>query len=349
MALHYLFIPIKMAVMSTKQNLPVSFKTLVKTIQQELSTGSFRARLAFEYERALTYWNIGKHIHDHLLSQKGRADYGTYLFKNLSEQVNLGKRTLYRAVQFYETYSSIVSIRAQLSWSHFKLLLHIHDNEQRSKIEQKIIDEKLTSLQLRAYLKQKKLVLGTNSTKGVHLQEQRGEPYVYKLKQLSLASELYLDCGFSVYRKLTARQVMQFSADSMIVSKKTGNRYYLKEKRPISSIIFYNYFARVTDIVDGDTLWLDIDLGFELFTRQKVRLRGINTPELGTESGAKARAFVARRLASNPLVLVKTYWRDKFNRYLADVYYHATSSQDLVAKGVFLNQELLDAGLAIKY
>jgi len=49
-------------------------------------------------------------------------------------------------------------------------------------------------------------------------------------------------------------------------------------------------------------------------------------------------------------VAIKTYWRDKFNRYLADVLYDKdeTDLTTLVANGKFLNQELLDKGLAVK-
>ena len=41
----------------------------------------------------------------------------------------------------------------------------------------------------------------------------------------------------------------------------------------------YEYKARVHRIIDGDTVDVVIDLGFEMTTRQRIRLYGINTPE----------------------------------------------------------------------
>jgi micrococcal nuclease len=42
----------------------------------------------------------------------------------------------------------------------------------------------------------------------------------------------------------------------------------------------YKYKARVSRVVDGDTLDLTIDLGFRTFVKQRVRLYGIDTPEI---------------------------------------------------------------------
>lgn len=43
----------------------------------------------------------------------------------------------------------------------------------------------------------------------------------------------------------------------------------------------YEYKAQVVSVYDGDTLTVDIDLGFEVWLRkQKIRLAGIDTPEI---------------------------------------------------------------------
>ena len=45
----------------------------------------------------------------------------------------------------------------------------------------------------------------------------------------------------------------------------------------------YEYHAKVTEVVDGDTVVIDIDLGFDVvFINQKVRLLGVDTPESRT-------------------------------------------------------------------
>ena len=75
-------------------------QSLIKIIREEILDGQQKAKTAFENERTLTYWRIGKHIHEHLLYHEDRADYGDYLLMRLAEELNVGLRTLYRTVQF---------------------------------------------------------------------------------------------------------------------------------------------------------------------------------------------------------------------------------------------------------
>jgi len=134
----------------------------------------------------------------------------------------------------------------------------------------------------------------------------------------------------------------------------------------------YTYGARVVKVVDGDTLELDIDVGFKTKMRHKVRLRGINCPEAKTKKGEKAKRFVMEELFGKspshqvtghqrvtgdgcqvtkyPVVIVKTYKSGKFGRYIVDVWYlkGETDQEVILAKGKFLNQVLLDNKLAVK-
>jgi len=94
-----------------------------------------------------------------------------------------------------------------------------------------------------------------------------------------------------------------------------------------------------------------LDLGFDTWTCQKVRLRRINAPHLETGAGKKVRDFIAARLEKCEYVVLKTYWRDKYNRYLADIFYDEREKDPLkiAEHGLYLNQELLDKKLAFKY
>ena len=46
----------------------------------------------------------------------------------------------------------------------------------------------------------------------------------------------------------------------------------------------YEYKCKVTRVVDGDTCDVNVDLGFNLFTKDRVRLMGIDTPESRTSN-----------------------------------------------------------------
>lgn len=92
---------------------------------------------------------------------------------------------------------------------------------------------------------------------------------------------------------------------------------------------------------------LDIDLGFYITIRERVRLADIDTPEIyGVPSGSEeyergmtAKAYVERRLAANHNeVVVETGKLGKWRRWIATLY--------LADSEISLNQELLDKGLA---
>jgi endonuclease YncB( thermonuclease family) len=112
----------------------------------------------------------------------------------------------------------------------------------------------------------------------------------------------------------------------------------------------HNYAGIVERVVDGDTLKVRIDLGFDVWRVERIRLRGVDTPELGTPGGKKAKTFVEKTLADAPFVVLRTYKTDRYSRYVADLFYDPllTTKDKVFAKGKFLNQELLDRKLATR-
>jgi micrococcal nuclease len=104
--------------------------------------------------------------------------------------------------------------------------------------------------------------------------------------------------------------------------------------------------ASVARVVDGDTLDLDLDLGFSVTLRQRVRLIGIDAPEVRTRDdaekarGLQAQRFVVEWLQRPGLVWVRTTKDDKYGRMLADCFRVGEPS---------LCEELLAWGLAVPY
>lgn len=84
--------------------------------------------------------------------------------------------------------------------------------------------------------------------------------------------------------------------------------------------VSYTYDARVVSVHDGDTITLDVDLGFYVRVRQACRLLGINAAELGTDKGNAARELVTRLLTPGTPVTVQSVRADKYGgRFLGDV------------------------------
>ena len=109
-------------------------------------------------------------------------------------------------------------------------------------------------------------------------------------------------------------------------------------------INFYTYRAKCTSVYDGDSITLDIDLGFgHWMVNQKIRLFGINTPEVrGDERAAGlVSAERLRGLIEGKEVTIVSHKdrKGKYGRWLATVY----------LDGVNVNDLLLNEGLAVVY
>lgn len=91
----------------------------------------------------------------------------------------------------------------------------------------------------------------------------------------------------------------------------------------------FEYRCKVLNVVDGDTLDVNIDLGFDVWIKQRVRLMGLNTPEIhSANAGERTRAQAAKqfvldtlaaRTPASGILPIKTYKDDKYGRILADV------------------------------
>lgn len=106
----------------------------------------------------------------------------------------------------------------------------------------------------------------------------------------------------------------------------------------------YWYKAEVVSVYDGDTVTATFQLGFNhVMKNQKIRLYGINTPEMRgdeKEQGRVVRDYV-RSLCLGKDVLVKTH-KDKsgkFGRWLAQIY----------IGDMCLNDHLIEKGYAVSY
>ncbi|TNH06540.1 DUF1016 N-terminal domain-containing protein [Testudinibacter sp. TR-2022] len=90
-----------------------------------------------DHQRTLMYWHIGKRIFEEEQLGQERADYGSYLIRYLSEQLQpefgsgFSRRQLARYRQFYRLFPIVSALRTQLSWTHYKLLLPFENADKR--------------------------------------------------------------------------------------------------------------------------------------------------------------------------------------------------------------------------
>lgn len=102
----------------------------------------------------------------------------------------------------------------------------------------------------------------------------------------------------------------------------------------------YEYAATLKRVVDGDTVFLTINLGFNITVTEKFRLAKINAPEMSTDEGKIAKSFIESKLpiAENALI-VQTGKTDKYGRWLATI----------MVDGVNINDLMISSGHAVIY
>lgn len=106
-----------------------------------IETARSNAVRSVDFSRVQMYWNLGRRIFEDEQEGKDRADYGTYLIKNLASNLEkeygsgFGVRQLEQSRQFYRTYPIANTLRSQLNWSQYRALIQISDKEKREYYE----------------------------------------------------------------------------------------------------------------------------------------------------------------------------------------------------------------------
>jgi len=119
----------------------------------------------------------------------------------------------------------------------------------------------------------------------------------------------------------------------------------------------YEYRCTIIKVVDGDTVDLDIDLGFDIILRnQRIRVNGIDTPESRTSDkvekkfGLASKAKVLELLPEGSQQILRTFkdrdggdTREKFGRILGDFLVHYQGEDKL------LTDIMIDECYAVRY
>lgn len=114
--------------------------------------------------------------------------------------------------------------------------------------------------------------------------------------------------------------------------------------------MFEYYVKKVTKVVDGDTIDVEIDLGFDISFSSRVRLAGIDTPESRTSDkmekslGLEAKSYLKNAIDEAKSVVIKTEKMDsseKYGRILGWVF--------LDGSKVSINEQMIADGYAWGY
>ena len=110
--------------------------------------------------------------------------------------------------------------------------------------------------------------------------------------------------------------------------------------------VWHWYKAEIIRCVDGDTVDVWVDTGFDMRIKQRLRLHGIDTPETRTrdsvekKAGLMAKARVQELLEAGKCYTIWTVEKGKFGRYLARIY---------LDRDTCVNDMLVAEDLAVEY
>ena len=302
------------------------------------------------------YWKIGRRIVEVEQDGSPRASYGHRLLARLSTDLSgeygsgFSVNNLQRMRGFYLEHPKYPAPDI-LTWTHYAEIQGIEDHGTRRQLERQVKAEHLSTRAVRELVRQKtgRAPRDTRSSEVVTpnvaplpaRRLRRPSNMKFRSYREADASDIVarkghigIDCGFNLYRDVP----------------KSTSGYELTSKPS------YTYPATVKRVVDGDTVWTLIYIGFHTVLRRKLRLHGVNAPEATTTAGKAATDYVAGLLPPGAAIVIRSYAADGYGRYLADIFCPkepianptTKSYQTILSDGMFLNQSLLTRGLAVR-
>ena len=121
-------------------------QTLYNEVREIIASARQDAVRSVDFSRVQMYWSIGKRIIETEQKGKERAEYGSYLLKNLAKKLEpeYGTGFSYRQLQFcrqfYRMYPIANALRTQFNWTQYRLLLAIPDDYKREYYELEAIN-----------------------------------------------------------------------------------------------------------------------------------------------------------------------------------------------------------------
>ena len=318
-----------------------NYQILISKIRDQL----IKAQENITRQKVETSWQVGKLVNDFLL-ENDSSNYGKNIFQTLEADINIASKTLYKMHSFYQTYPTLPENNPALNWSHYRALASIKDEDERKNLEKIAVENSWSGNHLQKQISEiKKENKQTKSTAKkqtpVKLEVNYGKLFTYKIIDLNNSDENFIDCGFHIFHQFESG----LNAGDIASTSKINGQFSFKKisaKKPS-----YTYKAFLDRVIDGDTLRVNLDLGFGIFHRETLRLAHINAAEKKTLKGQEVTKKLTKILKDAPFLIIKTNKIDIYGRYIAEIFFenNARDENKVAKSGIHLNQMLLDLGL----
>jgi predicted nuclease of restriction endonuclease-like (RecB) superfamily len=216
------------------------------------------------------YWKLGERIIVEEQQGQERAEYGTYLIRNLATKIEpefgsgFSIRQLERARQFYRTYPIASALRTQFNWSQYKLLIHIDDNDKREYYEYETLNNNWNGRelerQIHSGLYERLLVSNDKKTVlEVARKERIPENPSEIIKDPMVLEFLGLKLEASYYEK-DLENALITHLQSFLLELGNGFSFVARQKRILleddeffADLVFYNRLLRCFVVIDIKT------------------------------------------------------------------------------------------------
>ena len=239
-------------------------------IRQIIETARTNAIRSIDFSRVQMYWLLGKRIFEEEQQGKDRADYGTYLIRNLAEELTplygsgFSVRQLEQSRRFYRMYPIANAVRSQLNWTQYRLLIQIEDPFKREYYELESVNNawtaRETERQINAMLYERLLLSNDKeSVLAVARKERIPESPTEIIKDPMVLEFLGLHRETSYYEKDLEGAILSHLTDFLLEMGK-GFSFVARQKRLLleddeffADLVLYNRLLRCFVVIELKT------------------------------------------------------------------------------------------------
>ena len=243
------------------------FYTEIRQIIEAARTNAIRS---VDFSRVQMYWLLGKRIFEEEQQGKDRADYGTYLIRNLAEELiptygsGFSVRQLEQSRRFYRMYPIANALRSQLNWTQYRLLIQIEDPCKREYYELESVNNawtaRETERQINAMLYERLLLSNDKeSVLAIARKERIPESPTEIIKDPMVLEFLGLHREASYYEKDLEGAILSHLTDFLLEMGK-GFSFVARQKRLLleddeffADLVLYNRLLRCFVVIELKT------------------------------------------------------------------------------------------------
>lgn len=243
---------------------------LYNEVREIIASARQSAVRSVDFYRVQMYWNIGKRILETEQEGKERAEYGTYLLKNLAKKLEpeygsgFSVRQLERSRQFYKMYPIATALRTQFNWTQYKLLLAISDDYKREYYELEAVNNGWTAREMERQINSQlyeRLLLSNDkeSVLAVARKERIPQQPQEIIKDPMVLEFLGLERKSSYYEK-DLEQALITHLQKFLLELGNGFTFVARQKRILieddeffADLVFYNRLLRCFVVIELKT------------------------------------------------------------------------------------------------